>query len=58
MSHRFKLSRLLAMAAGIAIAVPVAVSIQPLHARLQRRVDRLELRGRASDEERQEAYCG
>jgi len=29
MSHRFKLSRFLAMAAGIAIAVPVAVSIQP-----------------------------
>src|SRR6202012_5812164 len=32
MSHRFKLSRLLAMAAGIAIAVPVAVSIQPANA--------------------------
>ena len=32
MSHRFKLSRFLAMAAGIAIAVPVAVSIQPADA--------------------------
>src|SRR6201996_7808886 len=29
MSHRFKLARLLAVAAGIAIAVPVAVSVQP-----------------------------
>jgi hypothetical protein len=32
MSHRLKLSRLLAVAAGLAIAVPVAVSVQPARA--------------------------
>ena len=32
MSHRFKLSGFLAIAAGIAIAVPVAISIQPADA--------------------------
>jgi hypothetical protein len=32
MSHRFKLSRLLAVAAGLAIAAPVAVLIQPADA--------------------------
>jgi hypothetical protein len=32
MSHRFKLSRLLAVAAALAIAVPVAVSVQPARA--------------------------